>query len=54
MNAVVHGLLTLCLVHEGDKASQSKNKTEDEADGDRDVGDGGEPSVRALLQRVVD
>lgn len=54
MNAVVHGLLTLCLVHEGDKASQSKNKTEDKADGDRDVGDSGEPSVRALLQGVID
>ena len=51
---VASSLLTLCLVHEGDKASQSKNKTEDKADGDRDMRDSGEPSVRTLLQGVVD
>lgn len=47
-------LLTLSLIHEGDKASQSKDKTENKTDGDGDMRDSGEPSMRALLQRIVD
>lgn len=44
----------MCCIEEGEKSTQSEDKTEEEADGDRDVRHGGEISVGGNLERTID